>query len=199
MRRSGVGEAGAVDDALRWVIIDVNAIQLREEAVTVADPPAKLAGGARIEQGALHAILAQRVGARPFWRLPVRPSLDPRLQRSLPAQGSEHLGASDGIVARSYEVTYTQIVRLILLLPREPQRVHLGALLDQPPEKVVAENGAENPPEHAIAAALSILLADMRVVGGDVSRLMSNREREFRLVVHDGHQLPRHVNVAPGH
>ena len=55
------------------------------------------------------------MGARPFGRLTVRPALDPRLQRGLPAQRGEHLGAAGGIVAGSDHVADAQHIGLIFL------------------------------------------------------------------------------------
>ena len=45
---------------------------------------------------------------------------------------------------------------------------------------------------------LGILLANVRVVRGDVPNLVTERESKLRFVVHQPHQLTGHVNIAAG-
>ena len=73
-----MGEAAAFDDALCWIVVDVDALQLGEERVAVAQALADPAGALRRGQRALRAILAQRVRARPFGRRAVGPALGSR-------------------------------------------------------------------------------------------------------------------------
>ena len=73
-------EGPAFDDALRRIVVDEDALQLIEELVAVAKPHVQPSGRPRRGDGALHSVLAQRVGACPFRRLAAVAPLDARLQ-----------------------------------------------------------------------------------------------------------------------
>ena len=73
-------EDRAVDDALRGIVVDIDAFELIEERIAVAKPGAHASRRPRFAKRALHAVLAQRVGARPFRDLPVLAALDARLE-----------------------------------------------------------------------------------------------------------------------
>jgi len=47
--------------------------------------------------------------------------------------------------------------------------------------------------------ALSILLADMGVVGGNVTNFMTERKGELGLVIHQSHELAGYVNITSRH
>src|SRR5437868_5867842 len=81
----GMSEGRALDHALGWVIVDEDAFKLAQELVAIANAGAEAAGRARFGERALHAVFAQRMGARPFGGLTVGPSLHSRFESALPA------------------------------------------------------------------------------------------------------------------
>src|SRR3954465_5321019 len=99
---------------------------------------------------------------RPFRRLAVAPSLDTSLQGSLATQSGQDLRTANRIVARGDRVPQAERVRLILLLPREAQSVHLGARLKQVANP--AEDAANDRTEHAVTVPPRILLANVRMI-----------------------------------
>src|SRR5262249_25884321 len=76
----GVGERCPFDYSLGRVIVDIDTLELGKELLAIALTDSELAGRPRLLERALHAIFAQRVGARPLWRLTVRLSLDAGLE-----------------------------------------------------------------------------------------------------------------------
>ncbi len=53
-------------------------------------------------------------------------------------------------------------------------------------------------PKRAPGQLASYRLALVRMIPGDVSDLVPEREGELGLIVHEGHQLAGDVNIAPG-
>src|SRR6185437_9589191 len=102
-------------------------------------PPGRLC----LTERALHPVLAQRMGARPFRDLAVGTSLNPRLERAFPAEGGEHFGCSGGIVARLDHIFEAKRVGLIFLLARKAQEIeHRSSLED------ARRSGAEDCADH---------------------------------------------------
>ncbi len=194
----GVGEGRPVDDALGRVVVDIHSVDLREVAVAVADARAQPSCRARLLQRALGAVLAQRMGARPFRRLAVAAPLQALLERGRSAQRSEDTRAPGRIIARRGKVALGKRVGLIFLLAREAEGPQSGLLRDIVRDRGAAENRADDLSEHAERIALRILLADVGMVGGDMRGLVAEREGELGLVVDDAHQLASDVDIAAG-
>src|SRR6185369_13072021 len=93
---------------------------------------------------------------------------------------------------------HAELIGLIFLVPRETQSPQLGLLVDDVADRRATEDRTEDLAENAAVAALRILLADVRVVGGDMPCLMTEREGELRLVIHQRQQLASDVDVAAG-
>ena len=96
-----MGERPPFDHSLGGIVVDVDAFELGQELVAVAHAGAEPAGCPRLGKRALHAVLAQRVGARPFRRLAAVAALHARFQRSRAGQRGEDSGAAGRIVARA--------------------------------------------------------------------------------------------------
>ena len=94
-----MSEHWPVDDSLGRIVVDIFALELGQEDVAVGHSTAEPAGGAGLDQSALHAVFAQGMGARPFGGLAVAAALNPRLKRRIPRERSENPGRADGIVA----------------------------------------------------------------------------------------------------
>ena len=198
-----VSEAGAIDDALRRIVVDLDAVELRQEGVAVAHRrprSGKLAG--ELER-LNRTILRQRMGHGPFRRRAPGLALHPRLERRRAGQRVEHRRAGGRIVSRLRKVTDAEPVGLIFLLAREAQRgelaVALEPLADQAAERVVADDPSDDRAQHAEdRVARAGLLASAAVVSGDVASLVAEHEREFGFVAHQAHQLARDVDIAAG-
>src|SRR5436305_10647317 len=95
--------------------------------------------------------------ARPFRRLAIGPSLYTGLGRGLSAQCCEKAGRPSRIIAGSHHVAHAQLVRLILLLTREAQKIQR-----RPSQQAgIPENRADDLAEPSECAALGILFADV--------------------------------------
>ena len=83
-------EERPIDNALLRIVVDGLAVDLGQEPVAVGHPGAEPSGGPGLGERALHSVLAQWMGARPFRRLAIGPALDPRFERRLASQRGEN-------------------------------------------------------------------------------------------------------------
>jgi len=160
--------------ALGWIVVHEHSLDLVEERLAIADSGTEPARRPRFRERALHPVLAQWVGPRPFGSLAVGLALKPRLERGLQRECREQSGRPSGIVAGGDQVAKAERVGLIFLLAREAQGIQPG------PRQHVAdartEDRAENLAEHPERVAPRISLADVSVIGRDVPDLMPQRE-----------------------
>ena len=87
-----------VVDAMGRIVVDVHALELRQEDVAITQTLAEPAGRLRLLKRTLHPVLAQRMRAGPFGSLAVGTALNPSLQRCFAAERRQHLRPSDGVV-----------------------------------------------------------------------------------------------------
>src|SRR5918993_1587079 len=120
-----MGEGPALDDALSGIVVDVDPFELVEELVAVPDAHVAPACRSSRGDGALHSVLAQRMGARPLGSLAAVAPLDARLQGGGSRDSGEDSGPAGRIVPRRDEVAQAEIVCLIFLVAREAQCPHL--------------------------------------------------------------------------
>ena len=188
-------EGRALDDALRRIVVDVEALQLIQELVAVSEARTEPARRSPFREGALHAIFAQRMCARPFRRLAIGAPLHPCFDRTLTGKRGKNSHRARRIVAGADHVPEAQRIGLIFLVAREAQEVELRSRGDHVGDSR-PEDRADDLTENAERIARGILLPNVGVVRRDVADFVAEREGELGLVVHQAHQLPRDVNIA---
>ena len=166
-------ERRPIDDSLRGIVVDGDALDLVEEDVAVPDALAQTPRRASLLKRDLHAVFAQWVCTRPLGGLTVRAARKPRLKCRLATESGEYLRSTSRVVACSDQVPEAQLIRLILLLSREAKEVELCAGLEVVSERAAAEDRAEDLSEPPIGAALGLSLPHMRVIGRDMPHLVA--------------------------
>src|SRR5688500_11473286 len=107
-----MGEGPAFDDTLSRSMVDVDPFELVEELVAVPKAHVEPARRSSRRHGALHSVLAQRMGARPLGSLAAVAPLDARLQGSGARDRGEDSGPARRIVPRRDEVPQAEVVGL---------------------------------------------------------------------------------------
>jgi hypothetical protein len=141
-------EGPALDDALCGIIVDVHALKLVEELVAVAHPHVEPAGRPSLRDGALDAVLAQRVSAGPFRRLAAVAPLNTRFQGGGASDRRQHSGSARRIVPRRNQVSQAQSVGLIFLIAREAESAHLRGLHRAARQHVAEHIAADHASQH---------------------------------------------------
>ena len=198
----GMSEPAAVDHALLGVVAIEHAIQRRQKHVAIA----RRAGRSRCLRLACGPVDARRgvgVRTRPFGHRP-RAAGNLRVEIALRRQRRQHVRQGARIISARRQIADAQVICLIFLAARKFERQQLAAradaALDQPGKARIAQQRAGQHLQQCAAnrVALRRLLPPLAMLRGDVAHFMAQDACQFGLVIHQCHQLARHINIAAG-
>ena len=196
----GMAEPAAVDHPLLRIVAIEHAVQRRQKGIAIA----RRAGGPsrlRLARRAVHARRRIGVRARPFRHGPGAPR-HLRVQVALRGKRRQHVGQRARIIAARRQIADAQVIRLIFLAARKFERQQLAAradpLLDQPGKARIAQQRAGQHLQQRAAdrIALRRLLSPLPMLGRDMAHFMAQHPGQLGLVIHQRHQLARHIDIA---